>query len=53
MKEVKIDLYLLSRGRGTWEYHASTKCKTCREAKERFLAANPYLSQDQVKARKS
>jgi hypothetical protein len=47
----KIDIYI-KHGRNSWfDYYASGKqCKTCKEAKERFLALHPYRP-DQVKAR--
>lgn len=47
----KIDIYLLYRFRKTYHYECSTtQSKTCKEAKARFLAVNPFLSSDQVKA---
>jgi hypothetical protein len=47
----KIDIYLLNRGRKTFVYECSTNwSKTCKEAKEKFLRKENYLSSEQVKA---
>lgn len=48
----KIDIYILNRGRHTWQYECSTTwAKTLKQAKRRFLIAYGFLSSDQVKAK--
>ena len=46
----KIDIYLKTL-RGFWKYECSTtRSKTCKEAKNRFLEIHNYLDNTQVKA---
>lgn len=46
----KIDIMMLNRTLGIWEYFRSTnQSKTCKEAKVNVLRAYPYLSEDQIK----
>jgi hypothetical protein len=48
----KIDIYLLNRTRGVWQYECSTTwSRTCREAKAAFLRRHDYLDAGQVRAR--
>lgn len=47
----KIDIYL-KNPRGGYTYGCSTtRSKTCKEAKRRFLEVHNYLHPDQVRAR--
>jgi hypothetical protein len=46
----KIDIYIKHGGNRWFDYYASTaQSKTCKEAKQRFLALYPYKP-EQVKA---
>jgi len=46
----KIDIHLLNRSTKKYSYYTTTtQSKTCKEAKEKFLKQNNYLSKDQVK----
>lgn len=46
----KINIYLKSL-KGFYQYECSTNwCKTCKEAKSRFLEIHNYLDQSQVRA---
>jgi hypothetical protein len=48
----KIDIYLLNRTRGAWQYECSTTwARTCRDAKAAFLRRHDYLDAGQVRAR--
>lgn len=46
----KIDIHLLNRSTKKYSYYTTTtQSKTCKEAKEKFLRENNFLSKDQVK----
>lgn len=50
MEARRIDIYVrIAKGSDAFRYVCTTqRCSTCKEAKERFLEANPRLTRDDV-----